>query len=84
MFMIGQVEEQEPHYIPLSFIINTNTSYQTVCVVQYYNQDLLGRYGSSKRREFYSIYLHFTLMTPIYTIWPLYLPTTIIIGITYS
>ena len=34
---------------------------------------LLGRHGSSKRREFYSIYLHFILMTPIYTIWPLYL-----------
>ena len=26
-----------------------------------------------KKNEIYSIYLHFTLMTPIYTILPLYL-----------
>ena len=56
MFMIGKVGEQEPHYTPLSFIINTNTSYQTVCIVQYCNHVLLGRYGSSKRREFYSFF----------------------------
>ena len=45
-----------------------DTSYQTVCIVEYYNHVLLIRYGSSKRREFYSIYLHLILMTPIYSI----------------
>ena len=44
MFMIGSVGEQVPHYIPLSFIMNTK---YIVCIVQYYNHVLL---GSSKRR----------------------------------
>ena len=70
MFMIG---EQEPNYIPLSLIINTKYIVPNSMIVLYYNHVLLGRYGSSKRREVYSIYLHFSLMTHIYTIWPLFL-----------
>ena len=50
MFMKGKAREQEPHYIPLSLIIIT--SYQTVCIVQYYNHVLLRRMVVQKKDNF--------------------------------
>ena len=64
MYMIGKVGEQEPHYIPLSLIINTKYIVPNSMYCPVLPSCLLGRYGSSKMKALYSIYLHFILMTP--------------------